>query len=54
MVGGCPVKGEEAEREPAEHLECRAEVQGGGGGLFFGVPLVDNLCWLFFAFSQNW
>lgn len=53
MVGGCPVKGEGAERQLAEQLECKAEAQG-WGGLFFGVPLVDNLCWLFFAFSQNW
>jgi hypothetical protein len=44
MVGGCPVKGEEAEREPAEHLECRAEVQGGGGGSSLGSPW-----WITFA-----
>lgn len=31
MVGGCPVKGEGAERQLAEQLECKAEAQGGGG-----------------------
>ena len=43
-MGGCLVKGEEAEREPAERLECRAEAQGWAGGLFSGSPW-----WITFA-----